>query len=97
VARKYLKQGFGGMVVFGVKGGYQAAVKLIDNIKLFSHLANVGDAKSLILHPASTSHSQLSEAQQREAGLHPDLIRLSIGLEHLDDLLTALDEALALV
>jgi O-acetylhomoserine (thiol)-lyase len=94
-AGKYLKNGFGGMVVFGVKGGYPSAVKLIDNIKLFSHLANVGDAKSLILHPASTSHSQLSEAQQREGGLTPDLVRLSIGLEHPDDLIEALDEALA--
>jgi O-acetylhomoserine (thiol)-lyase len=97
VASKYLKNGFGGMVVFGVKGGYQAAVKVIDSIKLFSHLANVGDAKSLILHPASTSHSQLSEQQQRESGLTPDLVRLSIGLEHVDDLIEALDEALALV
>jgi O-acetylhomoserine (thiol)-lyase len=96
VASKYLKQGFGGMVVFGVKGGFQAAVKVIDNIKLFSHLANVGDAKSLILHPASTSHSQLSEEQQRAGGLTPDLVRLSIGLEHIDDILAALDEALAL-
>jgi O-acetylhomoserine (thiol)-lyase len=97
VASKYLKQGFGGMVVFGVKGGYPAAVKLIDSIELFSHLANVGDAKSLILHPASTSHSQLSEEQQREGGLTPDLVRLSIGLEHPDDLLAALDDALARV
>jgi O-acetylhomoserine (thiol)-lyase len=96
VASKYLKQGFGGMVVFGVKGGYQAAVKVIDNIKLFSHLANVGDAKSLILHPASTSHSQLTEQQQRDGGLTPDLVRLSIGLEHIDDILGALDGALAL-
>jgi O-acetylhomoserine (thiol)-lyase len=96
-AARYLKNGFGGMVVFGIKGGYNAAVKLIDNIKLFSHLANVGDAKSLVLHPASTSHSQLSEQQQLEGGLTPDLIRLSIGLEHIDDLTAALDEALALV
>jgi len=96
VAGKYLKKGFGGMVVFGVKGGYPAAVKVIDNIKLFSHLANVGDAKSLILHPASTSHSQLTEAQQRGSGLTPDLIRLSVGLEHPEDLVEALDEALAL-
>ena len=83
------------MVVFGVSGGYDAAVKIIDSIELFSHLANVGDAKSLILHPASTSHSQLTEAQQREGGLTPDLIRLSIGLEHPDDLIEALDQALA--
>jgi O-acetylhomoserine (thiol)-lyase len=95
-AGKYLKRGFGGMVVFGVKGGYPSAVKLIDNIQLFSHLANVGDAKSLILHPASTSHSQLSEEQQRAGGLTPDLVRLSIGLEHPDDLVEALDQALAL-
>lgn len=94
-AKKYLKKGFGGMVVFGIKGGYQAAVKFIDNIKLFSHLANVGDAKSLVLHPASTSHSQLTEEQQRSGGLTPDLIRLSIGLEHIDDIIEALDEGLA--
>jgi len=94
-ASKYLKEGFGGMVVFGVKKGYEAAVKLIDTISLFSHLANVGDARSLILHPASTSHSQLSEEQQRSSGLTPELIRLSIGLEHIDDILAALDEGLA--
>jgi len=97
VASKYLKKGFNGMVVFGVKGGYDAAVKIIDNIKLFSHVANVGDAKSLILHPASTSHSQLTPQQQLESGLTPDLIRLSIGLEHIDDIIGALDDALALV
>ncbi len=95
-AKKYLKNGFGGMVVFGIRGGYDAAVKLIDGIQLFSHLANVGDAKSLILHPASTSHSQLTEAQQREGGLTPELVRLSIGLEHPDDIIEALDEALTL-
>lgn len=95
IASRDLKNGFGGMVVFGVKGGYEAAVKIIDSIKLFSHLANVGDAKSLILHPASTSHSQLTEQQQRDGGLTPDLIRLSIGLEHPADLIDALDEALA--
>lgn len=95
VASKYLKKGFGGVVVFGIKGGYDAAVKLIDNIELFSHLANVGDAKSLILHPASTSHSQLSEEQQRESGLTPDLVRLSIGIEHIDDILEALEAGLA--
>jgi O-acetylhomoserine (thiol)-lyase len=94
-ASKYLNKGFGGMVVFGVKGGYDSAVKVIENIDLFSHLANVGDAKSLILHPASTSHSQISEKEQREGGLTPDLIRLSIGIEHIDDILEALDDALA--
>jgi len=94
VASKYLNKGFGGMVVFGIKSGYKAAVKFIDNIKLFSHLANVGDAKSLVLHPSSTSHSQLTEEQQKESGLTPDLIRLSIGLEHIDDIKEALDDAL---
>ena len=93
-ARRYLSRGFGGMVVFGVKGGYDAAVKLIDSITLFSHLANVGDARSLIIHPSSTTHSQLSENQQRAAGLTPGLIRLSVGLEHIDDLREALDKAL---
>lgn len=96
VASAYLKNGFGGMVVFGIKGGYDAAVTVIDNIRLFSHLANVGDAKSLILHPSSTSHSQMTEAQQRESGLTPDLIRLSIGIEHIDDITGAIDDALAL-
>jgi O-acetylhomoserine (thiol)-lyase len=97
VASRYLKNGYGGMVVFGLKGGYDAAVTVIDNIKLFSHLANVGDAKSLILHPASTSHSQLSKEQQAASGLMPDLIRLSIGLEHINDLTAALSEAFALI
>ncbi|NTU69042.1 MAG: aminotransferase class V-fold PLP-dependent enzyme [Chlorobiaceae bacterium] len=95
LASRDLQHGFGGVVVFGVKGGYDAAVKIIDTIDLFSHLANVGDAKSLILHPASTSHSQLSPEQQLQSGLTPDLIRLSIGLEHPDDLITALDDVLA--
>ena len=93
-ARTYFRNGFGGMVVFGLKGGCAAAMSLIDRIRLFSHLANVGDAKSLILHPSSTSHSQLSDEQQRDGGLTPDLIRLSLGLEHPDDLIEALDDAL---
>ncbi len=96
VASRYLKNGYGGMVVFGLKSGYHGAVKLIDSIGLFSHLANVGDAKSLILHPASTSHSQLTEEQQRSGGLTPDLVRLSIGIEHIDDIIGALDEAIKL-
>jgi len=97
VASKLLKKGFGGMVVFGVKGGRSAGEKLIESFELFSHLANVGDAKSLALHPASTSHSQLSEEQQKEAGLSPDLVRLSIGLESLGDIIDDLDQALAKV
>ena len=94
LALKYLKGGFGGMVVFGIKGGSAAGVRLIDNIPLFSHLANVGDAKSLIIHPASTTHSQLTEAQLQECGVTPDLVRLSIGIEHIDDLLEALEAGL---
>lgn len=95
LAAKYLKRGiYGGMVVFGLKGGYDAAVKVVDNIPLFSNLANVGDAKSLILHPASTSHSQLSDEEQVSGGLTKDLIRLSIGLENSDDIIEALDSVL---
>ncbi len=94
VASKYLKKGFGGMVVFGTKGGKKAGEKFIDSLKLVSHLANVGDAKSLALHPASTSHSQLTEEQQREGGLTPELVRLSIGLEHVDDIKDDIDQAL---
>lgn len=97
LAKKYLPDGAGGMVVFGVKGGSAEAVKLVDNIELFSLLANVGDAKSLIIHPASTTHSQLSDEDQRKGGLQPELIRLSIGLEHIDDIIGALDDALALI
>jgi O-acetylhomoserine (thiol)-lyase len=97
LSKKYLPQGAGGMVVFGVKGGSKEAVKLVDNIKLFSLLANVGDAKSLIIHPASTTHSQLSDEDQRKAGLQPELIRLSIGIEHRDDIIGALDDALNLI
>jgi O-acetylhomoserine (thiol)-lyase len=94
VAKKYLKKGFGGMVVFGIKGGQKAGVNFIENLVLFSHLANVGDAKSLALHPSSTSHSQLSEKEQREGGLTPDLVRLSIGIEHIDDIIDDLEQAL---
>ena len=96
VANKYLKKGFGGVVVFGVKSGREGGSKFIDNLKLFSHLANVGDAKRLALHPASTSHSQLSEAQQKAGGLSPELVRLSIGLEDIDDLLADLEQSLSL-
>ena len=93
-ASKYLKDKFGGMVVFGIKGGYEAAVKFIDNIKLFSHLVNVGDVKSLVAHPASTTHSQLSEEELIKGGISKNFIRLSIGIEHIDDILYYLDEAL---
>jgi O-acetylhomoserine (thiol)-lyase len=94
VASKYLKKGFGGMVVFGIKGGRPAGEKFINSLKLLSHLANVGDAKSLAIHPASTTHSQLSEEQQREGGLTPELVRLSIGLEHVEDIKDDIEQAL---
>ncbi|AVM46966.1 MAG TPA: O-acetylhomoserine aminocarboxypropyltransferase/cysteine synthase [Lentisphaeria bacterium] len=97
LAQKYLPDGAGGMVVFGVRGGSAEGIKLVDNIELFSILANVGDAKSLIIHPASTTHSQLSDEDQRKAGLTPELVRLSIGLEHVDDIIAALDDALILI
>lgn len=93
-ASKYLKRGFGGVVVFGVKSGLEGGKKFIESLKLFSHLANVGDAKSLALHPASTSHSQLSEEQQKAGGLPPELVRLSIGIEDISDILADLDQAL---
>jgi len=96
VAAKYLKNGFGGMVIFGVKGGRAAGEKFINKLSLFSHLANVGDAKSLALHPASTSHSQVSEQDQLKSGLKPELVRLSIGLEHIDDIINDIDNALKL-
>ncbi len=95
VAKRTLKGGFGGMITFGIKGGVDAGRKLIDNVKLFSLLANVGDAKSLIIHPASTTHQQLTADEQETTGVTEDLIRLSIGIEHIDDILADLDQALA--
>ena len=97
LAQKYLPYGSGGIVVFGVKGGREAGIKLTDNIKLFSLLANVGDAKSLIIHPVSATHSQMNEEDQRKGGITPELVRLSIGLEHTDDILDSLDDALKLI
>ena len=97
LSRKLLPKGSGGMVVFGVKGGRPAGEKFIESLKLFSHLANVGDAKSLALHPASTSHSQLSEEQQKESGLTPDLVRLSIGIENFGDIIADLELGLSAV
>lgn len=93
-AAKYLKGGFGGVLTFGIKGGKEAAKALIDRVKLFSLLANVGDAKSLIIHPASTTHEQLTPEQQVATGTTPDLIRLSVGLEDARDLIADLDQAL---
>ena len=92
--QKYLRGKGGSMVVFGIKGGKAAGQKFIESLKLLSHLANVGDAKSLAIHPATTTHSQLNEAAQKAAGITPDLVRLSVGLEHIDDILADLDQAL---
>jgi O-acetylhomoserine (thiol)-lyase len=97
VASQYLKDGFGGMVVFGIEGGLEAGKQFVDSLQLFSHLANVGDAKSLVIHPSSTTHSQLSEEQQRAAGLTPDLVRLSVGIEHIDDIVGDLEQAFSKV
>jgi len=96
-ARKYLKNGYGGVVVFGIKGGRAAGEKFINSLKLFSHLANVGDAKSLAIHPASTTHSQLSEKEMLKGGITQDLIRLSIGLENIDDIIQDLEQAFKMV
>jgi len=94
LAQKYFTHGFGAILGFGIKGGLEAGKNLIRHIELFSHLANVGDAKSLIIHPASTTHSQLTEEEQLETGVTPDFIRLSVGLETVDDLIEDLDRAL---
>lgn len=95
LAQKYLPRGAGAVLTFGIKGGLDAGRKLIDAVKLFSHLANLGDAKSLIIHPASTTHQQLSDEQQLEAGVGKDLVRLSVGIENIEDLLWDLDQAIA--
>jgi O-acetylhomoserine (thiol)-lyase len=92
--QKYLRGKGGSMVIFGIKGGKESGRLFIDSLHLFSHLANVGDAKSLAIHPATTTHSQLDEQQQSEAGITPELVRLSVGIEHIDDLLADLDQAL---
>jgi len=92
--QKYLRGKGGSMVIFGIKGGKEAGSKFINALKLHSHVANVGDAKSLAIHPATTTHSQLSEAQQREGGITPELVRLSVGIEHVDDIVSDLDQAL---
>ena len=93
-AKAQFENGFGGMVVFGVKGGLEPGKTFINSLKLISHLANVGDAKSLAIHPASTTHSQLSEAQQAEGGITPELVRLSVGIENIDDILADIEQAL---
>jgi O-acetylhomoserine (thiol)-lyase len=92
---KYLPRGQGAIIGFGIRGGKKTAVRFIENVSLFSHLANVGDAKSLVIHPASTTHEQLSEAERLSAGVTDDFIRLSIGIEDIDDIIADLDQALS--
>ena len=95
IASKYLKQGYGGLVGFGVKGGLEAGIKFIENVELFSHLANIGDAKSLVIHPASTTHQQLTKEEQECTGVTEDFVRLSIGLENVEDIIADIDQALS--
>lgn len=95
LAQKYCPNGAGAVFTFGIKGGYDAGVTLVNNVELFSHLANVGDTRSLIIHPASTTHAQLDEDQAQAAGAGPDVVRLSVGLEHIDDIIADLEQAFA--
>jgi len=95
VATKYLKRGFGGVLSFKVKGGKEQADAIVNNVNLISHLANVGDAKTLIIHPSSTTHDQLSEEEQKSAGVEPGLLRLSVGIEHISDIIEDLEQAIS--
>jgi O-acetylhomoserine (thiol)-lyase len=95
LARKYAPKGAGAVFTFSLKGGYDAGVSLVANLKLFSHLANIGDTRSLIIHPASTTHRQLTDEQRKAAGAGDDVVRLSIGIEDPDDLIADLEQALA--
>ena len=90
-----MPKGAGSVLTFGLKGGYEAGVRLVEGVELFSHLANIGDTRSLIIHPASTTHRQLSEEQQIAAGAGPDVVRLSIGIESVADIIADLDQGLA--
>lgn len=93
LAKKYLQNGFGGVLQFGIKGGIENGKKFINSIQLISHLANVGDAKTLAIHPASTTHEQLSESEQHQAGVLPNLVRISVGIEHLEDIKADFEQA----
>jgi O-acetylhomoserine (thiol)-lyase len=94
LASRYLKHGYGGLVGFGIKGGLEAGKKFINSVKLFSHLANIGDAKSLVIHPGSTTHQQLTAAEQAATGVTPDYVRLSVGVEDIEDIKADIDQAL---
>lgn len=93
-ANRYMHHGYGGLVGFGIKGGSEAGRKFIENLRLFTHLANIGDARSLAIHPASTTHSQLTPQEQERSGISPDFVRLSVGIEHIEDILSDIDQAL---
>ena len=97
LAKKYLKNGFGAVLSFTLKGSKENATQLVDNLKLISHLANVDDAKTLIIQPAATTHQQLSEEEQLATGVLPNLLRISVGIEHIDDIKTDLQQAFELV
>jgi O-acetylhomoserine (thiol)-lyase len=94
LAKKYLPKGAGSVFTFGLKGGYEAGIRLVEGVEIFSHLANIGDTRSLIIHPASTTHRQLTDAQKAAAGAGPDVVRVSLGIETVDDLIADLDQAL---
>jgi O-acetylhomoserine (thiol)-lyase len=94
LATKYLPRGAGAVFTFGVKGGYEVGVKVVESVELLSHLANIGDTRSLIIHPASTTHRQLTDTQRTAAGAGPDVIRISVGIETADDIIADLDQAL---
>jgi O-acetylhomoserine (thiol)-lyase len=94
-AKKYLPKGQGAILGFGIKGGLESGKKFINSLELISHLANVGDAKSLAIHPATTTHQQLSAQEQLSTGVTPDFVRLSIGIEHIDDIISDIEQALA--
>ena len=93
--QKYMPKGAGAVFTFGLKGGYEAGVKLVSEVELFSHLANIGDTRSLIIHPASTTHRQLSDQQKTAAGAGPDVVRVSVGIEDVADIIGDLEQALA--
>ncbi len=94
LAKKYFRNGFGGVLTFGLKGGKEVGAKLIDSVKLASHLANVGDVRTLIIHPSSSTHLQLTDEEQLQAGVRPDMVRVSVGLEHIDDIIADFEQAL---
>jgi len=97
LAKKYLKRGYGGVLSFGIKGGEKAGVTVVDGLKLASNLANVGDAKTLVIHPSSTTHEQLTEEEQLNSGVTKDLIRVSVGIEHIDDIIEDFTQALSTI